>query len=321
MGEIASIRQINMPSPIVLFVYKRPDLTLKTLSALQNNDLAPSSKLFIFADGPKTNSSENDLKDIERTRRIIKERTWCKESVIIENDHNLGLAKSVISGVTEVLRDFDRIIVLEDDLVTAKGFLRYMNTGLDRYSDENRVMQLSGYNFPFKAKARGRSYFMPFTASWGWGTWKRAWDSFDEMATGYEELKSDSLLRDRFNLEGSYPYSDMMYNQMEKKIIDSWAVRWWWSVFKQNGLVLYPDVTLIQNIGFGEGATHTNSTVDFFNTDKFLSSYAINFFPDELTVNEKAFSKVQEFISTKMNFRPSRNRNAFRNLVDKFRAL
>lgn len=286
-------------APVVLFVYNRPQHTLRTLEALSANDLAGDSHLIIYADGPKPGVKGEDLKRIEQTREIIRSKQWLGKNEIIEAHSNKGLAQSVIDGVTATINKYGSVIVLEDDLLTAKGFLNYMNEALEKYEKEESVMQISGYNFPAKTQASDNSsFFQPLITSWGWATWKRAWNYFDAQATGYQQLKADKKLSYQFNLYGSYPYADMIIQQMEGKGIDSWAIRWWWSVFKKNGLVLYPSRSLVRNIGFGKESTHTIEVNDVFNSSDFDIEREIQYFPDKIIIDKVNFSIARRFLSS-----------------------
>ena len=209
MGSTGSL------APIVLFVYNRPWHAEQTLNALMKNELADQSVLYIFADGPKDNATEDQLNKIKEVRQVIRSKRWCKEIHIIESDKNKGLANSVIDGVTKIVNKYGKIIVLEDDLVTAKGFLHFMNNALDKYEEEEKVMEVSGFNFPLKIAHKNSAHFLLFASSWGWATWKRAWVQFDAQASGYEQLKVDKVLENKFNLNQSYPYSVMLFDQME----------------------------------------------------------------------------------------------------------
>ncbi len=282
-----------MLAPIILFVYNRPKHTSATLQALAANDLANESVIYIYADGAKENATPIDLKKIDDTRQVIKQHQWCKEVHIILSVSNNGLANSVINGVTQIVNQYGKVIVLEDDLVTSKGFLKYMNDALLKYNDAEQVMQISAHCFPIKnRKRKGEAFFLPFTTSWGWGTWQDAWGKFDVTATGYEQLKTDIELKQKFDIDGTYPYAEMIINQMEKKNIDSWAIRWWWSVFKNKGIVLFPDKSLVDNIGFDNEGTHTN-TVNPFAILDFDTNYFIVNFPDKPVVNRAFFEKVK----------------------------
>ena len=175
--------------------------------------------------------------------------------MIFENSVNLGLANSVIKGVTEVVNKYGRGIVLADDLLTAPGFLRYMNDALDRYENEEKVMQISGHMFDVDIEAETDAVFLPFTTSWGWATWKRAWSKFDPSAAGYDLLREDKSLRHKFDLDGTYDYFAMLERQLKGKV-NSWAIRWYLSVFMLNGISLFPTKTLVYNFGFDGSGTH-----------------------------------------------------------------
>ncbi|WAC11921.1 sugar transferase [Dyadobacter pollutisoli] len=280
-------------APILLFVYNRPDQTRKTLEALADNSLADQSQLFIYADGPKRGTDTAGLQKIEGVRNVIAERQWCKHVTIIKANSNKGLANSIIDGVTEKINEYGKVIVLEDDLVTSKGFIKFMNDALDKYQSDEKVMQVSGHQFPLNIPPNHSSFFLPLTTSWGWATWKRAWDHFDSDAKGYEILKKNRSLAQRFDLNSVYPYSKMLVSQMEGKDIDSWAIRWYWAVFKENGISLFPDKSLVQNIGFGILATHTSGSDAFLISD-FDKSYFISDLPKQPKIEEKNFYSLKQ---------------------------
>ena len=168
-------------APIVLFVYNRPWHTLQTLNALMKNELADQHVLYIYSDGPKIKAANDEVKKIEEVRKLIRTKQWCKEVYIVESETNRGLADSIINGVTEIVNKHGKIIVLEDDLITSAGFLNYMNIALNLYKNEKNVMHISGYMFPTEKKLP-ETFFLVFTSCWGWGTWDRAWQSFDLSA-------------------------------------------------------------------------------------------------------------------------------------------
>src|SRR5262249_54070621 len=152
-------------------------------------------------------------------------------------------------GVTDLCHRHASAIVIEDDLELSPYFLEYMNAGLVTYRDDARVMQISGYMFPIRLPSSQDAFFLPLTTSWGWATWDRAWRQFDPDAVVASLVLADPLQRSAFDLNGSYPYSAMLQAQQEGKI-DSWAIRWYHSVFAHKGLVLYPARSLVRNSGF-----------------------------------------------------------------------
>ncbi|MDP2143183.1 MAG: hypothetical protein Q8J80_03550 [Gallionella sp.] len=243
---------MSAPAPIVVFAYRRPEHLRNTLATLIRCDGFADSPVVVYCDGAR-NPAEYDA--VMATRRIAQEMLG-EAAEYHFSEVNQGLSRSVIDGVTEMLTRYDRVIVIEDDLELSPGFLKYMNEALARYADVQNVFQVSGYMFDVPELAGNReALFFPVTVSWGWGTWRRAWDSFDPEAKGWEGLRSDAALRQRFNLQGAFDYATMLFRQMEG-MRDSWAIRWYWTVFKASGLVVFPPVSLVHNKGFDGSGSH-----------------------------------------------------------------
>ena len=244
-----------MLAPIVLFVYNRPYHTEQTLLRLSMNALADESVLYIYADGAKENASAEALKNIALTREVVRSKKWCKEVQVIESPVNRGLAGSIIKGVTEVMAKHGKAIILEDDIVTAKGFLKFMNEGLEMYSAAPNVAGISGWSFPIESK--GGTYFSRVGACWGWATWARVWNKVDFDATALiARLEQEQRVHD-YNLGGAYDYFAML-NKQAKGELDSWAVRFYTNYFLWGSLFLFPQKSLVQNTGFdGTGTNYT----------------------------------------------------------------
>ncbi|MDX2003047.1 MAG: sugar transferase [Chitinophagales bacterium] len=244
-------------APIVLFVYARPWHTQQTLKYLSAAKLSSESTLYIFCDGPKPNATDDVRNKIEEVRAVVKSAQWAKDVIISESATNRGLANSIIAGVTEVIEKHGKAIILEDDLLVHHDFLAYMNAALDKFANNQQVFSITGYQFPAKFPEKlSNTFFFEDIASWSWATWKRAWTHFDPLATGWEQMKSDIQLRQRFDFNGAAAYFEMLRKQMETKEIDSWAIRWYWSVFKNGGVNLYPKYSLVKNIGFDGSGSH-----------------------------------------------------------------
>ena len=237
-------------APIVLFVYNRPQHTLKTLEALMQNELAEKSELFIFCDGPKADAKKQDRQRINKVRDLVKKKNWCKKVTIRESQVNKGLADSIVAGVTEILNTYGKIIVLEDDIVMAKGFLKYMNEALDLYENESKVMHIGSY-LPYtnSHKKLPETFLSRFMSCWGWATWETSWNqaNWDESQL-YEQIK-DPKVRYEFNLEGVLNFHEQLENNINGSI-NTWAIKWFTSIFLCNGLCLYPSHSLTKNIGF-----------------------------------------------------------------------
>jgi hypothetical protein len=237
-------------APIVLFVYNRPQHTLKTLEALMQNELAEMSELFIFCDGPKADATNQDLQRINKVRDLVKKKNWCKKVTIRESQVNKGLADSIVAGVTEIVNTYGKIIVLEDDIVTSKGFLRYMNEALEVYQSDKKVMHIGSY-LPYtnSHKKLPETFLSRFMSCWGWATWETSWNqaNWDESEL-YEQIK-DPKVRYEFNLEGVLNFHEQLENNINGSI-NTWAIKWFTSIFLCNGLCLYPSHSLTKNIGF-----------------------------------------------------------------------
>lgn len=246
------------PAPIVLFVYNRPKHTRYTIEALRKNFLAKDSDLFIFSDAPKNEAASSGVDEV---RRYLHTVTGFKKVLIVERQENLGLAKSIIQGVTEIVNKYGRVIVLEDDLVTSPYFLKFMNQGLEVYKNDEQVMEISGYCYPVKGELPDTFFFRQM-ACWGWATWARAWKYFNPDAKQLlEEIKLRNLLR-KFNIDGGFNFS----SQLEANIagrIKTWAIKWYASAFLQGGLALYPAKSLVQNIGHDNTGEHSTQTHQF----------------------------------------------------------
>jgi hypothetical protein len=243
---------MNGYAPIALFVYRRMELLNHVLDALEACPEFSESNVFVFSDGPKTPVA---AVDVAAVRALILSRL--KPNMrLVEAPQNKGLANSIIDGVTRLCNEYGRVIVIEDDLIVSPVILAWFNNALERYADEPRVMQISGHMFDVPQRGnQHEGIFLPMTTSWGWATWKRAWDMFDPDAKEWELIAQDKRLRRRFEMDGAYPYGRMLQRQMRGEI-DSWAIRWYWSVFQREGLVLFPPKTLVLNVGFDGQATH-----------------------------------------------------------------
>ncbi len=241
-------------SPILLFTYLRLDTLTRTISALKKNVLATDSDLYIFSDGPK---SETDAQKVKEIRTFLRSITGFKSVSISESPTNKGLANSIISGVSEVMTFSDTVIVLEDDLITTPNFLTYMNSSLDEYQNVSKVFSISGFSFDFgiESKSQEETYFLHRGWSWGWATWKDRWVDIDWAVSDYNTFKKSKTLRKEFKRGGSDVYG-MLKRQMEGSL-DSWAIRWFYHQFKVNGITLFPLYSKVYNDGFDADATHT----------------------------------------------------------------
>ena len=248
-------------SPVLVFCYKRLDSLQKTIDSLKSNHLSEETELFIFSDG---NKNDLDKSSVEEVRKFIRHIKGFKRIIITENKVNIGLANNIISGVTKIISERDSVIVLEDDLIISENFLQYMNQALSFYRGDDRVFSISGYTPNLKKKEYSfDTYFTNRSSSWGWATWKKEWMGVDWSMEAFDRL----TLTQRFGLRimGS-DFSSLLKKQKKGKI-DSWAVRFCFHQYLNKSISVFPVISKIQNIGFGDDlATHTGMKDDRFYT-------------------------------------------------------
>ena len=245
-------------APIALFAYDRPQHLQQTIEALLNNPEARESDLFVFSDAAKDAAH---VPAVEKVRKYAGEISGFSTVNVVERASNYGLASSIVDGVTSVCRQYGRVIVMEDDIVTSACFLRYMNDGLDMYSRDEQVVSIHGYMYP-TGESLPETFFLRGADCWGWATWQRGWDIFEPDGRLLLQQLRQKNLTQHFDFNGAYPYTRMLEDQIAGKN-DSWAVRWHASAFLQNRLTLYPGRSLVLNIGTDSSGTHCTASADF----------------------------------------------------------
>lgn len=246
-------------APILLFTYNRPLHTRQTLEALLNNELSSRSELYVFSDGYKNN---HDRKEVLEVRELIRSIDGFSKVHITENSENLGLAKNIIEGVTQIVHRYEKVIVLEDDLITSPHFLTFMNEALEKFKDEERIGHIQGFCFPIEGLPD--TFLIKWTGSWGWATWKRAWQHFNPDGKALLSEIERRKLNKTFDFNGSYPYTRMLQRQVNGEN-DSWAIRWNASLFLKDILSLNAGRSLVMNIGFDGSGSHCGPDI-IYNT-------------------------------------------------------
>ncbi|HEV7348041.1 glycosyltransferase [Telluribacter sp.] len=245
-------------APIVVFCYNRPWHLQQTIEALRQNPLAKQSQLIVYSDGPRR---EEDQVPVREVRAYLATVQGFKGTKIVLSENNRGLATSVIEGVSEVLEQYDRVIVLEDDMVCTTDFLDYMNRALRTYYHRPDIFSVTGYTPPIQLPPHYPHdlYLAPRASSWGWGTWRDRWQQADWQVGDFEKLVKDKSLRQRLTRGGEDLWP--MLVKQQRGVIDSWAVRWTWSQARRQAYGLYPRHSKIRNIGTdGSGTNFTFST-------------------------------------------------------------
>jgi len=281
-------------SPIIIFTYNRIDHLDTLIRSLKKNNLFADSKVFVFSDGPK---NEIDKKKIENIRIFLKKNLQIHKSEIIERDVNLGLSRNVIGGITDAFKTYDQLIILEDDLEVSPFFLNYMNDALNMYKSVDNVASISGYMYPIDPKKFSNDYFfLNLVESWGWGTWKRAWNIFENDSLQLKKKIDEKQLANEFNFESGISYYKMLTDNING-LNDSWAVRWYASTFLKNMNTLFPSKSFVKNIGIDDSGEHCSYTTVYdtlvnFDYKKLEKNHNLESLSDRLVV-QSFFRKIK----------------------------
>jgi hypothetical protein len=280
-----------------------------TIEALSKNELSSETTVYIFSDAPK---NPEQTENVMQVRDYLGKINCFKSMEIRQREKNFGLAKSVITGVTEIIKKHGKVIVLEDDMVTSKYFLTYMNNALDLYENEADVACIHGYVYPVKSRLPD-TFFLKGADCWGWATWKRGWDIFEEDGKKLLDEIRQNKLEKQFNFNDSYPYTAMLEGQVNGEI-NSWAIRWYASAFVNNKLTLYPGHSLVKNIGNdGSGTNCTEQTefdVEVYEEKPLLEKIKIEH-------DKKAFKKFEKYFTKRFNYK----RNILRKMLSRIKSV
>lgn len=239
-------------APIVLFVYNRPNHTLKTLQALKANYLASESRLFVYCDAAKDGASAEEVQRVEYVRAMVKSELWCGEVHVTEQTKNKGLYLSIRTGITEIVNRFGRVIVMEDDLITSPAFLDYMNLSLDKYATYPAVFSVGGYSYPKTIMAIPEDYDMDnYTClrncSWGWATWKDRWEKVDWDVNVYDYMRTYPACMSAFNRMGNDEFP-MLKARMDGRL-NIWSIQFTVAHFVHHAVAMCPIISYVNNAG------------------------------------------------------------------------
>ncbi len=306
--------------PIILFAYNRPEHTLRVLEALKCNALAKLSHLHIFVDGPKADASAQTIEQIAKVREVVKQERWCGSVEYHISEINIGCRDSIINGISEVLKESEAVIVLEDDIITSPHFLSYMNGALEYYKDMRSVFSISGWNYPENRLNLPEDYKYDVYLSlrllnWGWGTWRNRWEQVDWDKSFIKDFLSNKTLVEAFNRAGD-DMSTMLLDEYEGKS-DAWDIQFAYNHFKQGAYSIAPCVSYTQNIGLDGTGSHCGSTEKLNNDLSRCSSevcYLDTLYLDKRIINafynincrtkRPLWQKAINFISRKLGLNP-----------------
>lgn len=280
-------------APIILFTYNRLKHTVSTVKALQRNTFASESDLIIYSDAA---SISNHLKDVEEVRSFLRTISGFRSVKIIERNKNYGLDQNIISGVTEIVNQYGKVIVLEDDLQTSPFFLQFMNAALNTYQDVHNVIGVHGYLYPVDVKLP-ETFFIKGADCWGWATWARGWANFESDGQVLLKQLIDGDHQAAFNFNNAYPFIKMLKDQIDGKN-KSWAIRWYASAFLRNMYTLYPGKSLVLNTG-GDGSGVNVGIENLIEVELAVSPIEVK--KISVQQHEIAFNAFAQFYSRIMN--------------------
>ena len=271
------MKQSVITTPVVLIIYKRADTTRQVLKAI--SEVKPST-LFVISDGAHPDHADENEK-VAEVRALIEQIAWDCDIATNYAEYNLGLRNRVVSGLDWVFEDVERAIILEDDCVPDQSFFYFCEELLEHYQEDERIMVISGDNYQ---KGRQRSpysfYFSRYNHCWGWATWRRAWQHYNDTMELWPQIRDSGLLMGILDQKKSVVrYWTNIFDAVYAGRIDSWAYRWTYSCWLQSGLTVLPSVNLVSNIGFGEQATHTKYAGSKANQPRFSLNFPLVYPP------------------------------------------
>jgi hypothetical protein len=277
-----------MSTALVVFAYKRPKHLETTLTALAASAGAQAYNLFVFCDGPRKSA---DMEAVARVRDIAKNAKGFRSVRVQASSVNLGLGRSVIEGVSAVLDQYDSVIVVEDDIEVATGFLPFMQSALNLYRDNQRVFSISGYVPPVQGGDRhGDAFFVPRICPWGWGTWRDRWRTVDWQCSEYWSFMADRQRRAEFTRCGK-DMLDMIINQIEGEA-ESWAIRFDFGRYNYgDALTLYPTRSLTSNTGMDGSGEHREASTHYVSEVSDQLSFDLPVLVREAEDMTRAFSR------------------------------
>lgn len=299
------------PAPIALFVYNRPDHARRTIAFLKKNYLAEESRLFIFSDAARPGDEDK----VNEVRELIANVEGFKNVEVVKRPHNFGLANSVIDGVTRLSKEYGKVIVLEDDVITSPHTLQYFNEGLKKYEHVEQVMHITAYMYNLKENNLPETFFLRIASSQAWATWDRAWKSF-EPDIDLLMSKFNRASKHEFEVEGAMNFWKHMKHFKAGKN-NSWAIRWYASVFLNKGLSLNPRVSLIDNIGHDGSGVHS-AVGEIYRSP--IYPKRITSFPETIEEHPQAFAILKDFLKHRKGSLLKRSIRYFNHVITKLKA-
>lgn len=301
-------------TPIALFTYNRPQHIERALASLVRCPRFDECDLHIVSDGLRIEAHRAGW---EEARRVV--RVWAKDlkASLVEHTENWGVARSIVTHITDLCHEYGRVIVVEDDFVINQDYVHYLLEGLDRYENEPAVYQISAYMFPVELPPGQDVFFMPYITAWGWATWDRAWRDFQWNAPGMAELLANEEESRRFNLRGGVNYTKSIRTELQKPY-QIYDVMWYYAVFRRNGLVVHPKRSLVWNSGMDGSGTFSSKDPNFPQVKR--ESIDVPVFdqpirwPEKVALDEEAYTSLTTQLRVRRERKPSLHIRAWHKL-------
>lgn len=283
-------------APVIIFVYNRADHFKRTFEALSKCVEAKHTPLYIFSDGSP--NEENDAR-VNEVRVLIhnaaKENAFLSVNVV-ESETNKGLAKSIISGVTRVINEYGKVIVIEDDCVCSPYFLKFMNACLEKFENDKSIGSIAGFTPIFKFPENyDKDIFLAYrSCSWGWASWADRWENVDWEMKNAQRFITDAKLRKKLNRNGSDRF--LRYYRQSKGIGNSWSIRFGADHVLKDYRVVYPTRSYIDNIGADGSGVHTAAN-EADSVKTYIENAKENFVLDDVTIDERIQKSMKRFYS------------------------
>jgi len=272
-------------TPILFLIFNRPAQTKKVLEAIR--EIKPRY-LYIAADGPRSNKPGEDNQCAITRKLVLDSIDWDCKVVTLFRDKNLGCGKAVSEAITWFFENVEEGIILEDDCLPEKSFFTFCENLLEIYRHNEQIMHIGGSNFQNRNHNTANSYyFSNYIHIWGWATWRRAWKLYEFNIPNTLDAKFQYLLKVKFSNIFARTFWRNNFETVGQGKIDTWDVQWVYSIYKNSGFGITPEVNLISNIGFGDDATHTTS-FNARSAERPLKSLNGLHHPKKIRINKKA---------------------------------
>ena len=242
---------------LLLIAFNRPDHFRSVIDRLRSTQ---PPKIYVAVDGPRSDQS-TDADLVQQCRDLVAEIDWPAEIHTLFQDHNLGCGRGVSRAIGWFFENEDRGIILEDDVLPQDSFFPFCSELLDRYEDDDRVLAISGCNFvpPEHLERPDLPYrFSRVPHIWGWATWRRSWllHSLD-MRDWQTRMPARRLWTASGKSLHGLVFWRSIFNLMGSQKVDTWDMQLVFEGMARNMWTATSNINLVDNIGFGEFATHT----------------------------------------------------------------